>query len=184
MKIGFLALVLGYAVAVAPATAQDKEAAQIDRAARQHSEQSVLDHLSGELGVSAATLRQEKQNYNLSYGQLFIAHRLATASGRSLNSVVSEFRSGKGFGQIAKENNVKLGPIVSDARQQGHRIQEMREDRRDDRRERDKENRRELKERQKEEKRDMKERQRTERERSKGINGGRPDKPSPRRGRR
>ena len=76
----------------------------------------MLDRLSIQLGVSAETLKQEKQRHNLSYGQLFMANSLARPSGKSVNTIVSEFRSGKDLGQIARENNVRLGGIVSNAR--------------------------------------------------------------------
>jgi hypothetical protein len=115
-KNALLSVALIAAFSVAPALAQNDEIGKINRAAGNQNQQQVLDRLSSELGVSAETLRQQKQRDNLSYGQLFMANSLASSSGKSVNTIVSEFRSGKGWGQIARENNVSVGQIVSNAR--------------------------------------------------------------------
>ncbi len=91
-----------------------KQAARLDESARQiPGNQGVFESLSKQLNVPASTLQAEQQSTKFGFGQLFIANSLAQASGKSFDEVAQEFKSGKGWGQIAKENNVKLGKVVS-----------------------------------------------------------------------
>ena len=115
-KTALLLFGLFVVLSAVPALAQNDEIGKINKAAGNQNQQHVFDRLSSELGVSADTLKQQKQQNSLSYGQLFMANSLSRSSGKSVNTIVSEFRSGKGWGQIARENNVSLGEIVSNAR--------------------------------------------------------------------
>ncbi len=91
-----------------------KEASQLDNSASQSSgSQVVFESLSKQLNVPVATLQQEQQNTKFGFGQLFIANSLAQATGKTFDQVAQEFNSGKGWGQIANENNVRLGQVVS-----------------------------------------------------------------------
>jgi len=166
-RTALLSFVLIAALSAAPALAQNDEVGKINKAAGNQNEQQVLDRLSSELGVSAGTLKQQKQLHNLSYGQLFMANSLATSSGKSVNTIVSEFLSGKGWGQIARENNVRLGEIVSNAR---HTEGELKRDHATgvDQRKRNKielkEDRENLKAHQKQERQQLKSREKAERD--------------------
>ncbi len=98
-----------------------KEAAQLDKSASQSSgNQVVLESLSKQLNVPVATLQAERQSSKFGFGQLFIANSLAQATGKSFDQVAQEFNSGKGWGQIANENNVKLGQVVSNLKRANH----------------------------------------------------------------
>ncbi len=100
-----------------------KEAAQLDNSARQSSgNQVVLESLSKQLNVPLATLQAEQQSTKFGFGQLFIANSLAQATGKTFEQVAQEFNSGKGWGQIANENNVKLGRVVSNLKRANHEL--------------------------------------------------------------
>ena len=76
----------------------------------------VLSAISLETGVPITTLEAQRNSTRLGYGGLFIANSLATATGQTFDEIAALKASGHGWGWIAKQNNVKLGPIVSRAR--------------------------------------------------------------------
>ena len=76
----------------------------------------VLSAISRETGVPITTLETQRSNTRLGYGGLFIANSLASATGQTFDEIAALKASGHGWGWIAKQNNVKLGPIVSRAR--------------------------------------------------------------------
>lgn len=93
----------------------NKQAKKIDReAGAPEGRERVIKAFSEQLGVSEETLRRQREQTKMGFGQLFIANALARRTGKSFDEIVAEFKSGKGFGKIAKESDVKLGPIVSD----------------------------------------------------------------------
>jgi hypothetical protein len=78
----------------------------------------VLNAISREIGVPITTLEAQRDSTRLGYGGLFIANSLASATGQTFDEIAALKASGHGWGWIAKQNNVKLGPIVSRA----HRV--------------------------------------------------------------
>ena len=76
----------------------------------------VLTAISRETGVPITTLEAQRESTRLGYGGLFIANSLAAATGQTFDEIAALKASGHGWGWIAKQNNVKLGPIVSQAR--------------------------------------------------------------------
>jgi hypothetical protein len=76
----------------------------------------VLTAISRETGVPVTTLETQRNSTRLGYGGLFIANSLASATGQNFDEIAALKASGHGWGWIAKQNNVKLGPIVSRAR--------------------------------------------------------------------
>ena len=69
--------------------------------------------VSREFGVPVDLLEQQRTRTQLGYGGLMIANALARETGRSFDDIVAMKQSGMGWGRIAQENGVKLGPIVS-----------------------------------------------------------------------
>jgi hypothetical protein len=125
-----LGLVIALGTGVAPVLAQDSSAkldehvSAINRAAQTpQGEEVVAARLSKELGIPASTLEAQRAQTKLGWGELLIANRLAQTSGLSFDQVVGEFRSGKGWGKIAKEHNVNLGQLVSDVRRSAHAVE-------------------------------------------------------------
>lgn len=84
--------------------------------ARPDGRERVLSAISRETGVPITTLEMQRDNTRLGYGGLFIANSLASATGQTFDEIAALKASGHGWGWIAKQNNVKLGPIVSRAR--------------------------------------------------------------------
>ncbi len=66
-----------------------------------------------EFGVPATVLEEQRTRTGLGYGGLMIANALARETGRSFDEIVAMKQRGMGWGRIAQENGVKLGPIVS-----------------------------------------------------------------------
>ncbi len=83
--------------------------------ARSDGQGRVLAAISRETGVPITTLAAQRDRTRLGYGGLFIANSLASATGKTFDEIAALMASGHGWGWIAKENNVKLGPIVSRA---------------------------------------------------------------------
>jgi hypothetical protein len=84
--------------------------------ARPDGRERVLSAISRETGVPITTLEAQRNSTRLGYGGLFIANSLASATGQTFDEIAALKASGHGWGWIAKQNNVKLGPIVSRAR--------------------------------------------------------------------
>ena len=74
-----------------------------------------LDRLSAATGVPIETLQAQRASTGLGWGSLEKAHLLANATGQSFDDVVALHQSGQGWGKIARDNNVKLGTLVSNA---------------------------------------------------------------------
>ena len=66
-----------------------------------------------EFDVPGDVVEEQRTRTGLGYGGLMIANALARESGRSFDDIVAMKQSGMGWGRIAQENGVKLGPIVS-----------------------------------------------------------------------
>jgi hypothetical protein len=81
--------------------------------------QDRLDYSDGnpviarEFGVPVTVLEEQRTQTSLGYGGLMIANALARETGRPFDEIVAMKQSGMGWGRIAQENGVKLGPIVS-----------------------------------------------------------------------
>src|SRR5260370_7635304 len=76
----------------------------------------VLTAISNETGVSVATLQNQQSATKLGFGDLAIANLLASASGKTFDQIVAMFKSGEGWGKIAKDLVLNLGMIVSKAK--------------------------------------------------------------------
>lgn len=78
--------------------------------------QVVIRRFSEELGIPAERLQAQRQRTGLRWGQILIANRLSQKAGMSFDHVVSEFRSGKGWGEIARDHHVNLGKMIGEVR--------------------------------------------------------------------
>jgi hypothetical protein len=76
---------------------------------------AVLTRISNETGVSVDTLQAERTSTGLGFGELETAHLLANASGQSFDDIVAMHKAGEGWGEIAHDNGLNLGKIVSAA---------------------------------------------------------------------
>jgi len=99
------------AFSVLPAQAQYSEIYRLDKAVNGLDEKVVLAKLSEKLSIPADTLAQQKMQYSLSFGQLYMAHALAKTTNKDFDTMMSQIKSGKTWGQLVQENNVRLQPI-------------------------------------------------------------------------
>jgi len=126
-----LPLALATFAAVAQTTDQSKDLKEMQKQATQLNKESsqpqgqemVLNSLSKQLNIPVATLQAEQKSTNFGPGELFIANSLAAASGKTFDEISQEFKSGKGWGQIANENSLKLGKVVSDLKRANKQIE-------------------------------------------------------------
>lgn len=95
----------------------EKAVSQMDASGKNPAaDEAALNQIAKETGVSKEELRRQKAEHKLGNGSLYIANVLAAKTGKSVDQIVALHRGGRGWGRIAKENNVKVGPLVSDAR--------------------------------------------------------------------
>jgi len=88
----------------------------------------VVGHLSRKLGIPAETLRGERTQTGLGWGELLIAHRLSGQTGLSIDQTVAEVRSGKGWGEIARDHNADLDTLSRDVQLSQETIEQRSED--------------------------------------------------------
>lgn len=107
-----------------------KQSSRLDDEAREpQGHDAIFESLSKQFNVPVATLQAEQKSTGFGFGELSIAHSLAAATGKSFDQLAQEFKSGKGWGVIARENNVKLGRVVSDLKRANKRAERERMER-------------------------------------------------------
>jgi hypothetical protein len=77
-------------------------------AAARTNKQRMLSIIVINTDVASATLEQEKVQHGLTLGDVYVAHSLALATGKKVNSIFALHKSGKTWAQIAKSLNVSL----------------------------------------------------------------------------
>jgi len=112
-----LALLL-VALAAGTAHAQDRLdalAAAVDRgAATPRGEAATVERMAAALARTPAEVRASRAATRLGWGDLFIAHRLATRGGHPLEKVVAARRTGTGWSEIAEEARVDAAALAAD----------------------------------------------------------------------
>ena len=71
--------------------------------------EQVLKSISASTHVPVATLEKEKAKSGLNYGDLYAAHAIASASGKSFDQIAALKAKGQTWDKIADDNNVSLG---------------------------------------------------------------------------
>lgn len=91
----------------------DTQTRALDNTALRLGEEKTLHTFAEQLGVPYDTLVLQRQQSGFGMGQLFIANSLAAiAPEGTFDAISQEFQSGKGWGEIAKENGVTLGSVI------------------------------------------------------------------------
>ena len=80
---------------------------EINAAARTN-KQRMLSIIVINTDIASATLEQEKAQNGLTLGDVYVAHSLALATGKKVNSIFALHKSGKTWAEIAKSLNVSL----------------------------------------------------------------------------
>lgn len=112
MKYFLFAAVAGFAFAtlqVQAATIKQTIASINADASKPGGPERVVKSISKSTGVPAATLEKQKAKTGLSYGDIFAAHSIAKASGKTFDQIAALKTKGQSWDKIAEENNVSLG---------------------------------------------------------------------------
>lgn len=111
--IGAIVLVAGSALAVESEKDLRNAGQKIDRAAASpQGAERVTQSLTEKFNVSESTIR-ELRAQKLGYGEISILLALSKATGKSTSELLQRHKAGEGWGKIANDYGVKLGPIIS-----------------------------------------------------------------------
>ena len=119
MRSVFIAVVTAAGLLLAaPAGAQSvslaERAAAIDRVLTEREGfRVVVGHISRELGITVDTLREQRKDTGLGWGDLLIAHRLAREAKAPLDQVITDFRDGKSWEEVARGRKVDLDKLTA-----------------------------------------------------------------------
>jgi hypothetical protein len=58
--------------------------------------------------VAASTLEREKKETGMTFGDIYVGHSLALATGKKFSAIAALYKSGQSWAQIAKSHNVSL----------------------------------------------------------------------------
>ncbi len=92
-------------------------------------ERVVVGHISRKIAVSVEVLRAQHAQTRLGWGELLIANLLSQATKLTVDQVVAEFKSGKGWADIAHNHNVGLDQLVKEVQQSQQAMEQRAEDR-------------------------------------------------------
>lgn len=88
----------------------------------------VIGHISRKLAIPVETLRTQRTQTGLGWGDLLIAHRVARASKLTLEEIAGEARAGKTWEEIARAHNVDLATLSAEVKQSEDAIEQHSED--------------------------------------------------------
>jgi hypothetical protein len=107
----------------------EERAAAIERASTEpDGDRVVVGHLSRKLDISADTLRRQRTQTGLGWGDLLIANRLSRETGLSFDQIVAEFRGGKSWGEIGRDHNVDVVKLTGEVQASQEAIEQRSED--------------------------------------------------------
>jgi hypothetical protein len=109
---------LGLWLVAAPASAQDRldELATVvnQSSASPKSEAGTIERMAKTLRVDPDALRAEQTSSGLGWGDLFLAHRVASRGNHPVSKVIAARRSGAAWTTIADEARVESDALVAD----------------------------------------------------------------------
>jgi hypothetical protein len=91
-------------------------------------ERVVLGHLSRKLNMSAETLRGQRAQMGLGWGDLFIANRLALETQTPFETLVAEMRGGQDWESVARAHGADLQRLQTDVRASEEAVEQRSED--------------------------------------------------------
>jgi hypothetical protein len=112
----------------APPTLADRAAAIERTAGEPDGERVVLGHLSRKLNMSAETLRSQRAQTGLGWGDLFIANRLALETQTPFETLVAELRGGQNWESVARAHGADLERLQTDMRASEEAVEQRSED--------------------------------------------------------
>jgi hypothetical protein len=103
-------LLVSLLLPLAVAHAQYVEIYRLDNLMKDLPDAQVLSSLSTDLSLPPDTLKQEKAEYKISFGELYLAHKIAKATNSDLKSVIADSRT-KSWGSLAKDRKIDMDQI-------------------------------------------------------------------------
>ena len=98
----------------------DKQVATMDKQSTEVDDvKPMLEEVSRKTGVPQEKLEKQHRETKMGAGSLYIANTLAKKTGKSFEEIAAARQNGNGWGKVAKDNGVKLGPLVSEAKKNG-----------------------------------------------------------------
>ena len=88
----------------------------------------VVGHISRKLAISVETLRNERVQTGLGWGDLLVAHRIASLTGLSFDKIVAESKGGKTWEEIARAHDVDSTKLAADVQHSLDAIEKRAED--------------------------------------------------------
>ena len=92
-------------------------------------ERIVVGHISRKLDMSVDSLRTQRAQTTLPWGDLLIANLLSKNAKVSVDSVAAELKSGKTWEDIARRHNARLDELIHEVRQSQESMEQRAEDR-------------------------------------------------------
>ena len=112
MKYFLCAAVAGFSLATLQAQAATikQTIASINAdASKPGGPERVMKSISASTGVAVATLEKQKAKTGLNHGDIFAAHSIAKASGKSFDQIAALKMKGQNWDKIAEDNGVSMG---------------------------------------------------------------------------
>jgi len=110
LAAAFLLFTIGPVAAADEAATINKIIAQLNADAKTPvGKTRALESISKSTRIPISTLQTEQSQTALTVGELYIAHAIASASGKPFSVIAAAHRSGKTWPQIAAAYNVSLG---------------------------------------------------------------------------
>jgi hypothetical protein len=112
IALAFTFAVTMIAGAQAPTLAD--RAAAIDRVVTQpEGYRVVVGHISRELVIVVDTLRAQKAQTGLSWGEILVAHRVSREAKVSFDQIAAEYRTGKSWEDLVRDHKADLQKITA-----------------------------------------------------------------------
>jgi hypothetical protein len=109
LVLTFILLLFATAIRVEAASINQTIAGINADAQKQGGPERVLKSISASTHIPVATLEKEKAKFGLSFGDLYVAHAITSATGKKFDEIVGLKMKGQTWDKIADDNNVSLG---------------------------------------------------------------------------
>ena len=118
----------GPAWSAVPSTLEELSAAIESASKEPDGDRVVVGHLSRKLAIPVETLRTQRMQTGLGWGDLLLANRISREAQLSFDQVVAELKSGRSWTEIARDR-VDPAKVISEVQQSLTAIEQHTEDR-------------------------------------------------------
>lgn len=103
-------LAVSFLFCLTVAHAQYVEIYKLDNLVKDLSDSQVISSLASDLSVPEDRLKQEKAEYKVTYGELYLGHRFAKATNSDFKSLISDVRK-TSWGTVAMDRKIDMDEI-------------------------------------------------------------------------